>query len=205
LEFSDAVLLLDDRSTDETAKIAESLGCRVKKRAANQYPAWGHETPARVELWKWGVEVGRSLDAANSWLLICDADMLLQGDPRSLCLSWEAAAWAWPLADLWDAETTYRVDGPWSIGPNTPRPWLFRVTGWPEGFTPAWSGRGIHSGHHPTNFGQVGPCLVAPPEVHWRHLGWLLRSHREAKAEQYANVSKHMSEFERAHCATILD
>ena len=210
-EFSDAVLLLDDHSTDATAEVAEKLGCLVKKRAANQYPAWGHETPARVELWQWGVEVGRTLAATphtSAWLLICDADMLLHGDSatiRALCYSWDAAACAWPLADLWESETTYRMDGPWGVGCNTPRPWLFRVTGWPEDYTPAWSGRGIHSGHAPANFAQVGPCLVAPPDIFWKHLGWLKRSHREAKAEQYAKVSKQMSEFERAHCATILD
>lgn len=206
LEFSDTVLLLDDRSTDDTAALARDLGCQVRTRQAHEYAAWGHETPARVELWKWGVEVGRSHDAANAWLLVVDADMLLQGDPRPLCYSWEAAAWAWPLADLWDSETTFRVDGPWSVGPSTPRPWLFRVTGWPADYTPQWSGRGIHSFHAPVNFGAVGPCLTAPPDTYyWLHLGWMKREHREAKASQYAKVEKQMSEFERQHVATILD
>ena len=203
-EFSDAVLLLDDRSTDATAELAERLGCQVKKRTTST-PAWGHETLARQELWDWAAGYARSLDARNAWLLICDADMVLRGDPRPLCYSWEAASWAWSLADLWDSETTFRVDGPWAAGPTTPRPWLFRVTGWPDDYTPVWSGRGIHSGHCPTNFDQVGPSLVAPPEIYWLHYSWFKRQHRERKAEQYAAVASQMSDFERAHCATILD
>ena len=113
--FSDAVLLLDDRSTDGTAKLASSLGCQVRTRSVLHEPAWGQETPARVELWDWGVTVARDLDPANAWLLICDADMLLHGDPRPLGLSWDAGAWAWPLADLWDDETRFREDGPWGL------------------------------------------------------------------------------------------
>ena len=43
--FSDAVLLLDDRSTDGTAKLASSLGCQVRTRSVLHEPAWARKPP----------------------------------------------------------------------------------------------------------------------------------------------------------------
>src|SRR5207302_1681197 len=80
--------------------------------------SWGNESPARAELWERGAKL-----AKDGWLLICDADMLLQGDPRPLVASWECNAWAFALVDLWDSERTFRIDGPWAGGPAQPRPW----------------------------------------------------------------------------------
>lgn len=197
-EFSDDILLLDDNSTDDTARIAADMGCIVAARSEAEF--WGtNEAPARADLWR-----RASALAGDGWVLICDADMLLQGDPRSLCASWDAAAWAWPLADLWDTERTYRVDGPWRFGPLTPRPWLFRPQ-FARNFVAQWPERCIHTGHCPANFADAGPTFVAPPDVYWLHLGWMKREHRERKAVQYAAVAHQMSEFERAHAATILD
>jgi glycosyltransferase involved in cell wall biosynthesis len=203
--FSDAVLLLDDRSADDTAKVASDLGCLVKTRGAFYEPAWGKETPARAQLWEWAAhEAGRD----NGWVLVCDADMLLQGEPaaiRALCWSWEVVAWAMPLADAWGDEQHYRVDGPWAGGPTTARPWLFKASAAPQGWQPTWSGRGIHSGHCPANFGELGPCLVAPPDVFWLHMAYVSPEHRKEKAARYAAVAAQMSDFERAHAASILD
>ena len=84
-EFSDEVLVLDDGSTDETVAIARKLGCGVKLR--QETGMWGNEAPARAELWDWGAEV-----AGDGWLLICDADMLLVGDPRPLTLTTQCTA-----------------------------------------------------------------------------------------------------------------
>jgi glycosyltransferase involved in cell wall biosynthesis len=51
-EFSDRVLVLDDRSTDETAEVAHTAGALVRQRSILKDPAWGKESPARIELWK---------------------------------------------------------------------------------------------------------------------------------------------------------
>lgn len=196
--FSDDIVLLDDNSTDETPKLAERLGCHVARRTSGS-GFWGvAETPLRKTLWELGSRVAR-----DGWLLICDADMLLEGDVRALCNSWDAAAWAWPLVDLWDSETTFRVDGPWGYGPSVPRPWLFRpsalrdVAQWPEN-------RSTHVGHAPLNFGTAGPTFVAPSDVFWKHLSYVRKEDRLRKHAQYLSVPD-LTPFERAHAASIAD
>src|SRR5437899_1513222 len=97
--FSDSILVLDDHSTDRTPEIAESFPKVLLKHRPHADAAWGAESSARQELWERGAKL-----AKDGWLLICDSDMILHGDPRPLCLSWEAMSWAWTLRDLWDSE-----------------------------------------------------------------------------------------------------
>lgn len=195
--FSDVVLVLDDGSTDATAQVARDSGVVVAERSADS--AWGAEAPARRELW----ERASALAGPDGWVLICDADMVLRGDPRPLTLSWDVAAWAWPLADVWDDERTARVDGPWGYGLRTPRPWLFRPGALLE--PAAWNARGVHCGHAPANFGVAGVVGVAPDTVYWLHLAYLKRDHRVLKHAQYMAVAGQLTEFERHHAASILD
>lgn len=199
-EFSDDVLLLDDGSTDATRDIAKERGCIVHRRVGSGF--WGvDETSARRELWELGAEL-----AGGGWLLICDADMVLAGDPRSLCNSWECGAWAFCLADMWESEDTFRVDGFWGIGCNTPRPWLFKPSAVPQGFEPRWPEKcAIHVGHCPQNFCEAVPTFIAPPEMFWLHYSYLRKEHREAKAAQYAAITPHLSDFQRRHAESILD
>ena len=197
-EFSDKICLLDDRSTDETAKIAQEAGALVRTRSILKDPAWGHETPARQELWDFATQ-----EAGDGWLLVCDADMILEGNPRDLMQTWDVAAWAFVLWDCWDSETQARVDGPWAMGPQVPRPWMFRPSMCVNG-APQWSGRGLHSGHCPTNL--CGVMGVAPPDTYWwRHLSYLKREDRVAKHAQYMAKAPLLSEFELAHAASIND
>lgn len=194
--FSDAVLLLDDRSTDHTAKIAKLCGATVKGRSILADPAWGAEAPARAELWKWAAE-----EADDGWVLVCDADMLLEGDPRPLCESWAVNTWSWALYDCWDGEDRARVDGAWAYGPVTARPWLFCPSRVPEGWTPQWHARQIHAGHAPTNWPiETGVTL----DIWWRHLSYLQPQHRVTKHHQYMEVAAHMTPFERQHVESII-
>lgn len=212
LTFSDTVLLLDDRSTDATPQIATEMGCQVRTRSILKDPAWGKETPARQELWDWAAEVC----GPTGWVLICDADMMLHGDPRPYTMSWEVNAWAWPLLDLWDSETTYRVDGPWALGPRNPRAWMFKPSaaaglqlqfGRPDtmgrqtSYTPQWGDRGIHVGHMPGNFPMVG---AVAQDLVWHHYAYLTPAHRQAKYQQYLSVADQLSPAERAHAESII-
>jgi hypothetical protein len=196
-EFSDAILVLDDGSTDGTPELAQECSLVLLKRRQSDDLAWGKETPARKELWERGAKL-----AGDGWLLICDADMILKGDPRSYTETWECNSWAWPLVDLWDSEQTFRVDGPWSVGPSTPRPWLFRPSAVPDGWSPQWGTAGLHSGHAPPNFPTA--CGVAT-ELLWYHLAYVKPDHRILKHQAYMSQVGHLSEWQRSHAASILD
>lgn len=195
LEFSDEVLVLDDNSTDGSDRLAWSLGCQVKPWTGQTM--WGTEAPARAALWDWGAEV-----AGDGWLLICDADMLLHGDPRPLTLSTQVNAWSFVLYDLWNDERYYRCDGFWA-GHRVPRPWLFRPAY--LGFdTPEWPKRGIHTGHCPQNSTLVtGIC--DSDRLFWLHLSFLERDARLKKVEQYLSQAHQLSPWELAHARSVGD
>lgn len=194
--WADEIVVLDDNSTDETPAIAHSLGCLVYHRG--DAPAmWGEEAPARKRLWELASD-----QAGDGWVLVFDADMILVGDPRPLAESWDCAAWAWPLVDLWDSENTFRTDGAWRYGPVTPRPWMFRPQMLRE---PAkWNDSRIHTGHAPANFASAGPVGIAP-DLFWLHYSYLRPEHRRMKHAQYLSCADALSPFERMHAESIAD
>lgn len=200
LEFSDAVLVLDDRSTDRTAEIALNLGAKVRLRKEHTPEAWGNEGAARQELWEYGLEYATE---PNDWVLVCDSDMLMQGNVRDLCRTRELNTWSFILFDLWN-EQEYRSDQFWR-GHLTARPWLFAPRRVPNGWTPTWGRRGLHVGHQPQNWYEVELNGIAPPdEYHWHHLAYLTPAQRAAKHKQYLEKSSLLNEFERAHAESII-
>lgn len=198
LSFSDKVLVLDDRSQDHTVAKARKLGAEVRLRKALDSRMWGNESQARRELWDFALEYATGID---DWILVCDADMVLVGDPRPLCETRELNAWSFPLFDLWDSETTYRSDEYWQ-GHNHARVWLVAPHRVPGGWVADWSPRGVHTGHLPQNLPIVAGN--ATNVLHWLHLGWMKESHRKAKYEQYKAQSHQLSPHELAHVESIL-
>ena len=194
--WADTIVVLDDNSIDGTPELARNLGCIVYTRD-NQTPAWGAEAPARAQLWDLAAQ-----HAGDGWVLVCDADMILSGDPRPYTQSWECDAFAWTLYDLWNSETTFRVDGAWKFGPVTPRPWLFRPSALRE--PPRWrESRKIHTGHAPANW--TGLCGVAPSDMFWKHLGYVQPEHRKKKHAAYLSLKHDLTAFELAHAQSVAD
>jgi hypothetical protein len=195
LEFSSKVIVLDDGSTDGSDRIAWRLGCEVKPWTGKTM--WGTESPARAALWDWGAR-----EAGDGWLLICDADMELHGDPRPLTLSSQCNAWAWPLWDLWDDEKTYRCDGFWQ-GHEVPRPWFFKPS-LLECDPPIWPDRGIHTGHCPQN-AKLRICVPPYGLVFWKHYAYLEQPNRVRKYQQYLEKRHLLTPFELAHATSVGD
>ena len=194
-EVCDSVLLLDDNSTDDTYKVAKGLGCSVKKRT--KPPMWGQESSARQELWAWAV----SRCGEDDWVLICDADQILVGDPRPLMKSWESNAVSLPLYDAW-SETEYRCDGFWQAHLH-PRVWMVAPKRVPSGWAADWNPRGIHCGHIPTNFPATGNIFDS--NVYWVHRSYATPELRKAKHRMYMERAELLSPFEQQHAASILD
>lgn len=198
LEFSDAVVVLDDRSEDDTADVAAELGCIVKTRSILDSRAWGAEGKARQELWELALTHATGYD---DWILVVDADHEMVGDYRSLCLSRDVNAWSFVLFDCW-SETQYRSDEYWHAH-TAPRPWLYAPHRVPAGWQPEWSSRGVHPGHAPSNFPYV--LGIAPTDTHHiLHWGWANPVHRQVKYQQYLREAHQLSPFERAHVESIL-
>ena len=197
-EFSEDILVLDDGSTDDTVELCKRAGALVKQRPASP-PMWGAEASARAELWERGAKL-----AKDGWLLVADADMLLVGDPKPLCASWDVNSWAFVLYDVWsEDEKLFRCDPPW-MGHLVPRPWLVRPAAVPAGWRPEWPSRGLHVGHIPSNFPLI--CGAVEPHVlHWRHLAYAKREHRERKHRQYLEQASQLTEFERKHAESIVE
>ena len=197
LEFSDTVVVLDDRSDDATPDIAREMGCVVRTRSATDH-AWGKEASARRELWDFACEYATDKD---SWLLVNDADQLLIGDVRALCKTKEANAVSFVLYDLW-SETEYREDEFWWAHTN-PRPWMFAPTRVPAGWVPEWNTAQIHTGHSPRNFPLVP--LVAPADAYyWLHYSYARPEHRQAKYAQYMAQANQLNPAQYAHAQSIL-
>ena len=156
---------------------------------------WGKEAPARAELWDWAAK-----EAGNGWVLVCDADMELVGDPRPLLDTWEVNSWAWVLYDLWD-DGQYREDQFWR-GHLHPRVWLVRPSAVPRDYQAEWAPRGLHCGHLPANF-PVHAGIA--PNLYWKHYAYVTPDLRKVKHAQYLMNAAHLSPFERAHAQSILD
>lgn len=200
LEFSDHVLVLDDGSSDGSPDLARDLGCRVGIRTGETM--WGAEAPARAELWQWGAEVA----GERGWLLIADADQILHGDPRPLLQTTQHNAWAFPLYDCWNSETTFRADDFWQ-GYQVARPWLFKPSALRE--PPAWPARGLHTGHCPANYplhcGIADSSILSSSSLYWSHLAYVTPEHRREKYERYMSRADQLGPFELAHAKSILD
>jgi hypothetical protein len=193
LEFSDAVLVLDDGSTDGSERMAWRLGCDIRTR--QETGMWGNESPARAELWEWGAQ-----EAGDGWLLIADADMILYGDPRPLTLTTQHTAWSWVLYDMWDGPH-YRCDGQWQ-GHLHPRPWMFKPSALLE--APIWPKRGIHCGHAPNNF-PIATGILDNREYYWLHGSFWTPELRAVKLEQYLSKAHLLTPWELEHARSVGD
>lgn len=193
-EQVDGIVVLDNDSTDGTQAITAACP-KVIRHEVVPGPMWGNESVYRKRLWDLAASY-------HCWVLFNDADQMLQGDIRPLCDTTEANAWAFPLYDLWDSETTFRSDGYWQAHDH-PRVWLVHPDRTPREWTAEWGQRGLHTGHLPPNFPLR--ALVAPPDYHWLHYAYVRPDHRQQKLLRYQSVSDQLTDFERAHAASIAD
>lgn len=196
-QWCDRIIVLDDNSTDDTVAICRDAGCFVVLRESTT-PMWGHEAPARKELWD--IAASNANDH-QAWLLFQDADQMLSKNPRPLLASEHVNTWCFGLRDMWN-ETQYRVDGAWAMG-KLPRPWLVHPGRVPEGWTPEWNDRGLHAGHLPSNW--PGRMATAPSSYYWEHWSYSTPELRQRKHDQYLEHRDQLTDFEIAHATSILD
>jgi glycosyltransferase involved in cell wall biosynthesis len=181
--FCDAIVVLDDNSTDETvalAKAAEKVVAVETVHGVDREGWWrgSRESAARQQLW----ELACAHAGPEGWVYVADADHeligLLPDEFRALLAAEGCDSWAFPLFDCWDSDQLMRVDGFWQAW-HLPRPWLARA------LPGSWGERGIHSGHLPQRDWVPG---LAPGGCGIRHLGYIQRDHRVAKMQRYLDL-----------------
>lgn len=193
-DFADEILILDDSSEDESIEICHEAGAIVHARASEQ-AAWGNESSARASLLRLAVQV------ACDWIFVLDADMIPLCNPRRLFNS-SAEAVSFRLYDLWTTNPCqYRNDGFWHAH-RVPRVWAVRTDSLPA--DPSWSGRGIHSGHLPTNY-QTQRIITAPQDYSLLHYAYSREDWRVEKHARYLSLATDLGEFEREHAESIID
>lgn len=184
--FCDAVVVLDDGSTDGTGDFCRARGAVVTPHGQPAASGWWgraeaqSEAPARQRLW----ELASAEAGPGGWIYVFDADHELLGispaEVRALTRASVADCWACPLWDCWSADTLHRVDGHWQAW-HLPRPWLFRA------LPGTFGTRGIHVGHAP--FRNWVPGLM-PDGAGIRHLGYVKQQHRLRKFTQYLTLQE---------------
>jgi len=188
--FCDEVVVLDDGSTDATAKVCRDAGCIAHEREQGIGGGWwggGESGEAKPRQRLWALAAAKAA-GPDGWVYVFDADHELVGlrpdELRQLLRATHANAWACPLWDCWHDDTHMRVDSYWQAHWH-PRPWLARATPVPN-FVPRWSERAIHCGHLPDFAWTVG---LMPAGAAIRHLGYVKEEHRKAKRAAYLRIA----------------
>lgn len=177
--YSDAAVILDDASTDDTVEVCRDVLEGIPLTlVANPVPGFANEYSLRKQLWDLAVSTD------PDWILALDADEAFE-ECADLELPFLAAnpvaeAYAFRLYDLWDEEH-YREDEWWNAHQ---RFWTVMVRYLP-GFPYEWQETPLHCGRLPRNLGQLN---VMPSRLRLKHLGWMRPADRLAKYDRYKKL-----------------
>jgi glycosyltransferase involved in cell wall biosynthesis len=176
--LADRIVVLDDGSEDDSADVARAAGAEVYQTPAPE-PLFSREWRLRSLLWE------RATHPVPDWLVMLDADELLEGATRLDFEEADKAGFGWlavPLYDLWDTRETYRDDGLWTAHR---RLWPFAVRYRP-GFPYEFPMADHHCGRWPRN--AFDRLVGAACGGRILHLGWLREEDRRAKHERYMRL-----------------
>ncbi|MFZ5828403.1 MAG: glycosyltransferase [Bacillota bacterium] len=177
--YVDAVLILDDASTDQSAALCHDL-LHGREHQIVTLPASGFHREHELRQKQWEL----ALTMEPDWILCLDADELfeerIRRDLRDLVNQGRFDAVAFRLYDFWD-EAHYREDRWWRAH-QFYRPFLVRPL--PE-LEASWPARDQHCGRFPTAVARL-PALQSP--VRLKHLGWSRPEDRQRKYQRYMQL-----------------
>lgn len=175
----DEAVIIDDASTDETARICRETLQGVKLHLiTNKNSMFSNEWELRKLQWNETVKTN------PEWIMNLDADEILEDsfwkEIDHMIETQSADAYRFPLYDMWD-ETHYRDDALWNAH-KRPQTFLLRYS--PQ-TAYRWNTLAQHCGRFPSYEGdETG--LTTPYRI--QHFGWAREADRVKKKERYERL-----------------
>lgn len=174
IEWTKAIYLMDDHSTDNTREIAREYGAVVIESPFDTFDE------ARDKEWLIG-QVAKH-HAVGTWVLLQDGDEVLErggqlGIGRSIATRGAAMAFTLGIKFLWNSRNQYRVDGVYG---KFARPSLFMLTG-----NYSFRRSGVNGNLHPSCVPAVNRSNCRRCPVSLLHLGYMDKEDRIRKWKFY--------------------
>lgn len=189
LSYLDEIFVYDDRSDDESAEIALSLGCRTVRRPEDKPSFMEHEGEFRQSAWNAFVRVMGLRE--GDWVFSFDADEFLVADDRSFeaaissALQRNASGVIIPIPEIFEVNEEglfARQDGFWGQIRGS-RLFPFRHFGFFED-------KSMGCGSEPT-YVRNGYLSNQNYGITLLHLGYAREEDRVAKYERYSSLPDH--------------
>jgi len=165
----DLVVLWDDGSDDDTARIAADLGCEVWRTEESYWER--DESVVREALYM------KVLEHDPEWVLCLDADEMLEAPAMLLPLLDGDGPYRLPLLHCWGDRDTVRVDDWWG------NCWTIRLYKPPR--DPSFTPRPLHIGGAPQAV-MESPTVEAEARV--LHFGYLRSEDIASKLDRYKRL-----------------
>ena len=197
LPVVDAVLIIDDASTDGTVALCEKLlKNKPHKIIKNEKSMLSCEWKLRKMQWK------QTLKLNPDWILNLDADEVFE--PKFvqklpyLLKDPSVDVYNFRLFDMWDDENTFRSDAFW----HAHKGFMPALVRYQKRFCYRFKHSAHDCGRFPKNIRYMD-CINSPIRI--KHLGWLRKEDREKKFQNYLTVDKNEKCGNMAKYQSIMD